>query len=91
MHAYMISCSHFCSLRAHELLIEPASIRCMAITQTSKKKSEKAPHKGKQKSRPTLKKGKALGQAPALPLKMWKEWLNLLLETAGPKIFFVVS
>ena len=31
-----------------------------------------------------------MGQAPALPLKMWKEWLSWLLETAGPKIFFVV-
>lgn len=51
----------------------------MAVTLNSKKKSEKASHKGK-----------ALGQAPALPLKMWKEWLNWLLETAGPKIFFVV-
>ena len=64
----------------------------MAVTLNSKKKSENASHKGKQKSRPTSKtKGQALGQAPALPLKMWKEWLNWLLETAGPKIFFVVS
>ena len=78
-------------MRAQELLIEQASIRCMAATLNSKKKSEKASHKGKQKSRPTSKKGQALGQAPALPLKMWKEWLNWLLETAGPKIFFVVS
>lgn len=62
----------------------------MAVTLNSKKKSEMASHKGKQKSRPTSKKGKALGQAPALPLKMWKEWLSWLLETAGPKIFFVV-
>ena len=50
----------------------------MAVTLNSKK------------SRPPSKKGKALGQAPALPLKMWKEWLNLLLVTAGPKMFFVV-
>ena len=77
-------------MRAQELLIEQASIRCMAVTLNSKKKSEMASHKGKQKSRPTSKKGKALGQAPALPLKMWKEWLNWLLETAGAKIFFVV-
>ena len=32
-----------------------------------------------------------MGQAPALPLKRWKEWLTWLLQTAGPKIFFVVS
>ena len=62
----------------------------MAVTLNSKKKSEKASHTGKQQSRPTSKKGKTLGQAPALPLKMWKEWLSWLLETAGPKIFFVV-
>ena len=61
----------------------------MAVTLKSKK-NMKASHKGTQQSRPTSKKGKALGQAPALPLKMWKEWLNWLLETAGPKIFFVV-
>ena len=62
----------------------------MAVTLKSKKESVKESHKGKQKSRPTSKKGKALGQSPALPLKLWKEWLNWLLEAAGPKIFFVV-
>ena len=63
----------------------------MAVTLNIKKKIVKASHKGNHTSRPTSKKGKALGQSPALPLKMWKEWLNWLLETAGPKIFFVVS
>jgi integrase len=36
------------------------------------------------------KEGNILGQAPALPLKMWKEWLKWILSTAGPKIFFVI-
>ena len=62
----------------------------MAVTVKLEKESVKGSDKGKHKSRPTSKKGQALGQAPALPLKMWKEWLNWLLETAGPKIFFVV-
>ena len=62
----------------------------MAVTLNSKKKSEKASHEGEQHRRPTSNNRKALGQAPALPLKMWKEWLKWLLETAGPKIFFVV-
>ena len=57
----------------------------MAVTLNSNKKSEKASHKGKQQST-----GKAVGQSPALPLKMWKEWLKWLLQTAGRKIFFVV-
>ena len=35
-------------------------------------------------------KGKELGQAPALPLKMWKEWLKWIRTTAGPKIFLVI-
>ena len=62
----------------------------MAVALNAKKKIEKASGRGQPKSRPTSTKGKSLGQAPALPLNMWKEWLNWLLETAGPKIFFVV-
>ena len=62
----------------------------MAVALKAKKKVEKASGRGQPKSRPTSTKGKSLGQAPALPLKMWREWLNWLLETAGPKIFFVV-
>ena len=31
-----------------------------------------------------------LGQAPALTMTMWKEWLKWILDTAGPKIFFVI-
>ena len=46
--------------------------------------------KGAQKDKRASKKGKALGQAPALPLRMWKEWLKWILNTAGPKIFLVV-
>ena len=62
----------------------------MAVTLNIKQRREKASPKGKHKSRPTSKKRKALGQAPALPLKMWKEWLNWLMETTGPKLFFIV-
>ena len=62
----------------------------MAVVLHAKKKIEKASGRGQPKSRPTSTKGKSLGQAPALPLKMWREWLNWLRETAGPKIFFVV-
>ena len=52
-----------------------------------KKMGQKTSSKKKQR---TSKKGKELGQAPALPLKMWKEWLKWILNTAGPKIFFVI-
>lgn len=33
---------------------------------------------------------KRRGQAPALPLRLWKVWLQWLLHHAGPRIFFVV-
>jgi hypothetical protein len=46
--------------------------------------------KRKKKDQKTSKKGKSLGQAPALSLRMWKEWLKWILSTAGPKIFFVM-
>ena len=52
-----------------------------------KKMGQKTSSKKKQR---TSKEGKELGQAPALPLKMWKEWLKWILNTAGPKIFFVI-
>lgn len=54
-----------------------------------KQESRKVPHKRKRECQ-TPRKGKALGQAPALPLKMWNEWLRWILDTTGPKIFFVV-
>lgn len=43
--------------------------------------------KTKKKASP---KGKALGQAPALPMRLWAEWLKWILLTCGPKIFFVI-
>ena len=55
-----------------------------------KKAGRKAPDRENQDDQQVPKKGKALGQAPALPLKMWKAWLRWLLDTAGPKVFFVV-
>ena len=30
------------------------------------------------------------GQAPALPIRHWKLWLDWLLKTAGPRIYFVI-
>ncbi len=33
---------------------------------------------------------KRRGQAPALPVRLWKVWLQWLLEHAGPRVFFVV-
>ena len=33
---------------------------------------------------------KSLGQAPALSLSLWKEWLAWILQTAGPRIYFVI-
>lgn len=30
------------------------------------------------------------GQAPALPVRLWKEWLAWLLQHSGPRIFLVV-
>ena len=62
----------------------------MAVPLKGENKSVQASHEGTQERMPTSKKGKALGQAPALPLNMWKEWLKWLIQTAGPKIFFVV-
>jgi len=46
--------------------------------------------KRKKTDQKTSKEGKTLGQAPALPLTMWKEWLKWILSTASPKIFFVI-
>ena len=43
--------------------------------------------KTKKKASP---KGKALGQAPALPMRLWAEWLKWILLTCGSKIFFVI-
>ena len=54
----------------------------MAVMKRQMKRKKNNPKK--------TKKGKELGQAPALPLKMWKEWLKWILQTAGPKIFFVI-
>ena len=34
--------------------------------------------------------GKKTGQAPALSVKHWKLWLEWLLQTAGPRIYFVI-
>ena len=35
-------------------------------------------------------KGKEIGQAPALPMKLWKEWLQWLKEHAGPTFYMVI-
>ena len=65
----------------------------MAVIKLSKRKritqktSEKGAKPSKKRSSP---RGKGLGQAPALPRKLWTRWLKWILETAGPKIFFVV-
>ena len=65
----------------------------MAIGKQSKRKkitqktSEKYGRPSKKRPSP---KGKDLGQAPALPRKLWTRWLKWILETAGPKIFFVI-
>ena len=48
------------------------------------KACEKVPKVGK------TDKKKKLGQAPALPLGLWKEWLQWLKQTAGPRIYAVV-
>lgn len=55
-----------------------------------KKIGQKASGKEKKKDSPASRKGKRLGQAPALRLTMWKKWLQWILNTAGPKIFFVI-
>ena len=56
------------------------------------KKSLKHKKMGKQKKKdpPASRTGPRLGQAPALRLPMWKKWLQWILNTAGPKIFFVI-
>lgn len=38
----------------------------------------------------TISKGTKLGQAPALPIRLWNLWLEWLLENAGPRIYLVV-
>ena len=53
-------------------------------------KRKETPAKEKQRDPKASRKKKELGQAPALPLKMWKVWLKWILDTAGPKIFFVI-
>ena len=55
-----------------------------------KKICQKASGKEKKKDAPASRKGMRLGQAPALRLTMWKKWLQWILNTAGPKIFFVI-
>ena len=34
--------------------------------------------------------GKRFGQAPALSMSLWKEWLGWILQTAGAKIYLVI-
>ena len=55
-----------------------------------KKKDHNASGKAKQQHPKKTKKGKELGQAPSLPLKMWHEWLKWISDNVGPKIFFVI-
>ena len=57
------------------------------------KKSLKLKKMGKEKKNdpPTSRTGAKVGQAPALRLTMWRKWLQWILNTAGPKIFFVLS
>lgn len=40
--------------------------------------------------RGTKKAKKPLKQAPALSVRLWKKWLDWLLNTAGPKIYFAI-
>ena len=55
-----------------------------------KQMGQKASRKEKMKDPTASRKGMRVGQAPALRLAMWKKWLQWILDTAGPKIFFVI-
>ena len=55
-----------------------------------KQMGQKASRKEKMKDPTASRKGMRVGQAPALRLAMWKKWLRWILNTAGPKIFFVI-
>ena len=37
-----------------------------------------------------MKKGARVGQAPALPIHLWKEWVEWVKVSAGPKVYFVI-
>lgn len=56
-----------------------------------KKQAPKVMKMSEVKKKPKVQiKTKGSGQAPALSSGLWKEWLQWILQTAGPRIYFVI-